>query len=160
MTVLDEFFEHLGLEPFTSTYELQAFLTLMKGRETRIKTLLLNQSFVAGVGNIYADEALFESGIHPARRVNRLRVYEKKSLFEAIPRVLERGIRFGGTTVRDFINSEGTSGDHQQKLNVYGREGRPCRFCESALRKIVVSQRGTHFCPICQPRSGPGKERF
>jgi formamidopyrimidine-DNA glycosylase len=153
-STLDKFFGHLGLEPFTSAYELGAFLDLMKNRKISIKSLLLNQSFVAGVGNIYADEALFEAGIHPSRRVHRLRVYEKKALFGAIPRVLERGIQFGGTTIRDFIDSEGNPGDHQQRLNVYGREGRPCRSCGSVVEKIVVCQRGTHFCPNCQPRSG------
>lgn len=156
---LERFFGHLGLEPFTSAYELGTFVKRMRGRKTKIKTLLLDQSFVAGLGNIYADEVLFESGIYPERRVEGLRVYEMKALFETIPRVLKEGIRFGGTSFRDFVNSEGALGEHQQKLNVYGRGGEPCRRCASVLKKIVVSQRGTHFCPFCQPRRGRRRGR-
>jgi len=156
---LDAFFSRLGLEPFTSDYSLENFLALMKGRKVKSKTLLLDQRFVAGVGNIYADEALFESGIHPLRRTNQLRVYERKALFEAIPLVLKKGIRFGGTSIRDFINSDGTAGNHQKKLNVYGRGGKPCRDCGTILHKIVVGQRGTHFCPVCQPRKGSRRGR-
>jgi len=156
---LEEFFSRLGLEPFTSTYNLDHFLSYMNGRRTKVKSLLLDQGFVAGVGNIYADEALFESRIHPSRRVHQLRVYEKHALFEAIPQVLEKGIRFGGTSIRDFINTEGEAGDHQQQLNVYGRQGQPCRSCDTPLEKIVVSQRGTHFCPVCQPLRGSSRKR-
>jgi formamidopyrimidine-DNA glycosylase len=157
---LESFFSHLGLEPFTQSYQLDQFLKLMVGRKTMVKSLLLNQGFVAGVGNIYADEALYESRIHPARRVHRLRVYEKRALFEAILKVLEKGIRFGGTSIRDFINHEGDAGDHQEKLNVYGRKGEPCRSCHTPLEKIVISQRGTHFCPVCQPREGSSRKRI
>lgn len=155
--VLEGFFSHLGLEPFTSAYDRENFLALMNNRKTKIKSLLLNQSFIAGIGNIYADEALFESGIHPSRRVNQLRAYEKTRLFEAIPTVLERGIRFGGTSIRDFVNSEGVGGSNQAELNVYGRQGKPCRSCNATLQKIVLGQRGTHYCPVCQPRYGSSR---
>ena len=151
---LEEFFGRLGLEPFTAAYAFKDFLAFMRGRKTKVKSLLLDQRFVAGVGNIYADEALFESRIHPSRRVHQLRVYEKHALFEAIPLVLEKGIRDGGTSIRDFINTEGGAGDHREQLNVYGREGKPCRNCDTPLEKIVINQRGTHFCPVCQPRRG------
>ena len=154
---LKALFSHLGLEPFTDDYDLEDFLILMRGRKTRVKSLLLNQGFVAGVGNIYADEALFAAGIHPVRRTHRLRLYEKQALFETIPRVLEKGIAYGGTTIRDFLQSDGESGEHQEKLQVYGREGEPCRRCSTPIRKTVISQRGTHFCPRCQPRSGPAR---
>jgi formamidopyrimidine-DNA glycosylase len=151
---LEDFFSRLGLEPFTSDYNLGDFLSYMNGRKTKVKSLLLDQGFVAGVGNIYADEALFEARIHPSRSVRQLRVYEKQALFQAIPLVLEKGIRFGGTTIRDFINTDGEAGEHEQQLNVYGRQGQPCRSCDTRLEKIVVSQRGTHFCPACQPLKG------
>jgi formamidopyrimidine-DNA glycosylase len=107
---------------------------------------------VAGVGNIYADEALFEAGVHPARPVRRLRGYEKVRLFEALPRVLEKGIHFGGTSLRDYLNSEGEEGRFQEELAVYGRDGEACLRCGSVIRRIVIRGRGTHFCPTCQKR--------
>jgi len=148
------FFEkhHLGLEPFTPDYHLKAFLAAFSRRTLRLKSLLLNQAFVAGVGNIYADEALFEAGLHPARKAPSLRKAEKERLFLAIQTVLERGIEFGGTSFRDFVNSEGEKGANQEKLFVYGREGEPCLKCGAPIVKTVISQRGTHFCPKCQPR--------
>ncbi len=148
------FFEthHLGLEPFTPDYHLESFLAGFKNRTLRLKSLLLNQAFVAGVGNIYADEALFEAGLHPARKAPSLRRAEKERLFLAIQTVLERGIEFGGTSFRDFVNSEGEKGTNQEKLYVYGREGEPCLKCGTPIVKTVISQRGTHFCPSCQLR--------
>lgn len=146
------FFAHMGLEPFTSEYELAEFLRRMGARKTRIKSLLLDQRFVAGVGNIYADEALFLSRIHPSRKVYSLRKREKVELFGAVLSVLQKGIDYGGTTLRDYINSDGETGLNQEHLNVYGRNGEPCRDCGTTIEKIVVSQRGTHFCPKCQAR--------
>ena len=148
------FFERLGLEPWTPEYNLKAFLQKLRNRKLAIKSLMLDQSFVAGVGNIYADEALFASGIHPARKVRSLRKAEKESLFEAIPRVLERGIEYGGTTLRDFVNSDGRAGNHQEKLQVYGRKGESCHKCGTQIQKMVISQRGSCFCPTCQTRGG------
>ena len=110
---------------------------------------------MAGVGNIYADETLFEAAIHPLRRVPTLRVYEKERLFRTIKVVLEKGIYFGGTSMRDYINSHGNTGSFQEELFVYGRLGEGCVICGTPIKKIVVSQRGTHFCPICQPRGRP-----
>ncbi|MFQ5740414.1 MAG: bifunctional DNA-formamidopyrimidine glycosylase/DNA-(apurinic or apyrimidinic site) lyase [Acidobacteriota bacterium] len=156
--VLSIFFRKLGLEPFSEQYVLAAFLKQFAKRKVRTKSLLLDQSFVAGIGNIYADEALFWAGIHPSRRVTTLRRYEKERLFHVIHAVLRRGIRFGGTTLRDYINSEGESGSHQEELMVYGRAGKSCRSCGSRIEKIVISQRGTCFCPLCQPRSRPRRD--
>lgn len=146
------FFERLGLEPFGENYVLENFLDRFRGRTLKVKSLLLDQGFVAGVGNIYADEALFEAALHPARTVRSLRRYEKVRLFEAIPKVLRKGIHFGGTSLRDYVDSEGRRGTHQERLMVYGRDGLPCRRCGVLLERIVISQRGTHFCPRCQPR--------
>ena len=148
------FFERLGMEPWTPDYNLKAFLQKFGNRKLAIKSLLLDQSFVAGVGNIYADEALFAAGIHPARKVRSLRKAEKESLFEAIPRVLEKGIEYGGTTLRDFVNSDGNTGNHQEKLQVYGRKGESCHRCGTLIQRIVISQRSSSFCPACQPRGG------
>ncbi len=153
------FFERLGLEPWTPDYNLKAFLQKFGKRKLAIKSLLLDQSFVAGVGNIYADEALFASGIHPARKVRSLRKAEKESLFEAIPKVLEKGIEYGGTTLRDFVNSDGYSGSHQEKLQVYGRKGESCHRCNTLIQRMVISQRSTCFCPACQPRGGRSPAR-
>ena len=143
---------HLGPEPLSEDYQLPAFLERMKRHsKARIKALLLDQTFIAGIGNIYADEALFEAGIRPVRRVHTLRRHERIRLFHAIPRVLEKGIEFGGTSLRDFVDSNGEAGHHQEELNVYGRGDEPCRKCGTTIVKIVVGQRGTHFCPRCQP---------
>ena len=148
------FFKGLGLEPFTSEYNIQAFLEGFRNRKLRLKSLLLDQGFVAGIGNIYADEALFEAYLHPARTSLSLRKKEKTRLFEAILRVLERGITLRGTTFRNYVNSDGEPGSHQEALQVYGRQGKVCRRCGGLIRRIVINQRGTHFCPSCQPRSG------
>jgi len=146
---------HLGMEPLSDEYTLPAFLNGLKGRKTSIKALLLNQRVVAGVGNIYADEALFQASIHPSRRANRLRRYEKERLFQAIRLALEKGVTYGGTTLRDYVNSDGREGGNQDELLVYGRTEQPCPRCGVRIEKIVVAQRGTHFCPSCQPRSRP-----
>ena len=146
-------FGSLGLEPFGSSYCLDEFLKKLRGRKTRLKSMLLNQGFVAGVGNIYADEALFEAGLHPARMVRSLRRDEKEAFFRAIPEVLERGMLYGGTTLRDYVGSDGEPGQNQNLLRVYGRDERSCYRCGTVIQKMVISQRGTHYCPSCQPRS-------
>ncbi|HSR50219.1 MAG TPA: bifunctional DNA-formamidopyrimidine glycosylase/DNA-(apurinic or apyrimidinic site) lyase [Acidobacteriota bacterium] len=156
---LRSYLDGLGLEPFGEEYRLQAFAKGLRGRKVAVKSILLDQKFVAGVGNIYADEALFEARIHPLRPVSGLKNAEKESLFQAVPLVLERGLHFGGTSLRDYIDSEGRQGSNQEELKVYGRDGRPCRQCGTAIEKIVVSQRGTHFCPQCQGRYRPRKSR-
>lgn len=149
---LVQLFSHLGCEPLSDEFQLASFLEKMRRRpKVQIKSLLLDQKFVAGIGNIYADEALFEAGIRPTRRVRSLRRYEKVRLFESVPRVLEKGIIFGGTSLRDYVDSNGEAGHHQEELNVYARSGKTCRRCGTPIVKIVVGQRGTHFCPCCQP---------
>ena len=138
--------------PWAATISWRAFLGKLAKRKARIKSLLLDQKVVAGVGNIYADEALFEAGVHPARRVRYLRRWEKVRLFETIPQVLERAVLHGGTTLRDYRRSSGMPGTYQTWLKVYGRDGQPCTQCDSIIQKTVISQRGSHFCPYCQPR--------
>jgi formamidopyrimidine-DNA glycosylase len=144
-------FWQLGLEPFDKGYTLPKFLERFQKRKLRIKSLLLNQTFVAGVGNIYADEALFEAGIHPERLTHSLSAAEKQRLFRAIPKVLRRGLRHGGTSFQNYFNADGEAGTNQETLRVYGREGEKCRRCRTPILRIVVSQRGTHLCPRCQP---------
>jgi formamidopyrimidine-DNA glycosylase len=148
---LKEFFEpRLGLEPLAGEYRLEAFLQRLGQRKTPIKALLLNQKVVAGIGNIYADEALFEAGIHPRRRVHGLRRSEKVRLFHAVRTVLQKAVHFGGTTLRDYVDSDGREGGFQEVLQVYGRAGEPCRRCGTPVVKEFLVQRGTHYCPTCQ----------
>jgi formamidopyrimidine-DNA glycosylase len=116
-----------------------------------VKALLLDQEFLAGVGNIYADEALFHAGIHPRRLVKSLKEAEKVALLEAVKIVLRKGIKYQGTTFSDYRKPDGTSGTNFERLLVYGRGDKPCRTCGTILRKTVVAQRGTVFCPHCQP---------
>jgi formamidopyrimidine-DNA glycosylase len=144
-------FWQLGLEPLDKGYTLPKFLERFQNRKLRIKSLLLNQAFVAGVGNIYADEALFEAGLHPERLSHSLSAVEKQCLFCAIPKVLRRGLKHGGTSFQNYFNADGQAGTNQERLRVYGREGEKCRHCRTSIVRIVVSQRGTHFCPRCQP---------
>lgn len=141
----------LGIEPFTAQYSWARFLSGLEGRKTRIKSLLLNQHFVAGMGNIYVDEALFEAGLHPMRPCESLTEEEKRKLFRSIPRVLRRGLKYGGTSFQNYINARGEAGANQERLRVYGRAGERCRRCRSPVSRTIVSQRSSHFCPLCQP---------
>jgi formamidopyrimidine-DNA glycosylase len=119
-------------------------------RRVAVKTVLLDQSVLAGVGNIYADEALFRVGIRPTRAASRLTRRECRELVAAVKRVFARSIALGGTTVRDYRDSDGDSGAYQQALRVYGRQGEPCWECREPVRRVVLAQRSSHFCPCCQ----------
>jgi formamidopyrimidine-DNA glycosylase len=145
------FLKRLGLEPFTPDYCWSAFQQLLEGRARCMKTLLLDQGFVAGVGNIYADEALFEARIHPERVASSLSRTEKLRLFRAIPLVLERGLENNGTTIQDFIDPDGEEGGNQEFLQVYGRKNENCLRCRTPIQRLVIGQRSSHFCPRCQP---------
>jgi len=140
----------LGPEPlsddFTAAY-LQEVLS--KGRRN-IKAILLDQSKIAGLGNIYADESLYLAGIHPARSGSELTEEETGRLWHSIRSALEKAIENGGTTFRDYADGEGRSGRNQDFLQVYGRGGQPCYKCGSRLERIRVAGRGTVFCPRCQ----------
>ena len=126
------------------------FVSLLGKKErSRIKALLLDQGFAAGMGNIYTDECLFRCGLHPRRQVTTLSRSEAVKLYEAIRAVLEEGIEHGGTTFRDYRNARGALGDFQSRLAVYGRKGEPCH-CGTAIEKSVVAGRGTYYCPNCQ----------
>jgi len=126
------------------------FLALLEKRAgSRLKALLLDQGFAAGMGNIYTDECLFRSGIDPNRRVGELKDGEAEKLYRAIHEVLAEGIEYGGTTFRDYRNSSGALGDFQSRLAVYGRKDGLCR-CGSPIEKIRVAGRGTYYCPRCQ----------
>ncbi len=138
----------LGPEPLDAAFTEEDFLALFNRRSARIKSLLLNQEFIAGLGNIYADEALFLAGIHPGRRADTLREEEKRRLYRAIRQVLHVAIEHGGSSLADEAYR---GGRYQERFWVYGRAGRPCPACGAPIQRIRLSQRSAHFCPNCQP---------
>lgn len=125
---------------------------LLAGRRVAIKTLLLNQSVVAGLGNIYADEVLFRSRIQPQRPSGSLTVEEVKRLRSSVRPVLEAGLTHGGTSLDDlaYLLPDGRAGEYAARLKVYGREGQPCRRCGTPVERVVLGGRSSHFCPVCQ----------
>ena len=112
--------------------------------------MLLDQSVLAGVGNIYADEALFAAGIRPTRRADRAAGEECEALAAAVRRVLRRAITTGGSSISDYVRPDGSDGGYQDERRVYGRTGEPCLRCRKPIRRLVVGTRSTHFCPGCQ----------
>jgi len=139
----------LGPEPLEIAFD--EFRTRLR-RKTRMKPLLLNQSFLAGLGNIYADESLFAAGIHPLTTASKLADARVRKLYQAIRSILARAIRLGGSSISDYVNGRGERGWFQMEHRVYGREGEPCANCGRPIRKILVAQRGTHYCPHCQKK--------
>jgi formamidopyrimidine-DNA glycosylase len=129
---------------------LDEFIALFRGRRTPIKAALLNQSLLHGVGNIYADEALFRAGVRPKRQAARLTRAELARLREALTTVLTHAIELGGSSVSDYVDADGVRGFFQLEHRVYMRTGQPCLVCGTPIKKIVIGGRSTHFCPVCQ----------
>jgi len=127
------------------------FLAAMRGRHGAIKSWLMNQNLMAGLGNIYADEALFQAGLHPLAQPGRVSPAKAHRLYQAIRKVLERAVRLGGTTFSDYLDVEGRPGEFLKMLRVYQRTGEPCRRCGHNIRRLVIAGRSSHFCPSCQP---------
>lgn len=148
----EEFLKPLGIEPLSEEFTLEAFQNLLKRHNKQIKPFLLDQRFISGLGNIYVDEALWLSKIHPTRPLSTLTKKEIKELHDAIPLVLQKGIDNTGTSLgaarANYYSVSGRRGTNQ--LNVFRKEGQECPRCKTLLKKIVVGQRGTHFCPKCQ----------
>ena len=142
----------LGPEPLAGDFTLEVFTARMRRRRGRLKPLLLNQRFIAGLGNIYADESLFAARLHPRRTAGTLSDDEIAALYHAIRRVLRQGIENRGTTLSDGVyrDAAGEEGSNQAQLRVYGRTGQPCVCCATPVQRIVLSGRGAHFCPRCQ----------
>jgi formamidopyrimidine-DNA glycosylase len=140
----------LGPEPLEIT--LEEFRERLHSRKSRIKPLLLNQRFLAGLGNIYVDESLFRAGIHPLTVASKVARNRAARLFDSIHDVLTSAIENGGSSVSDYVDANGARGWFQVQHRVYGREGEPCTHCGAPIRKTVVAQRGTHYCPKCQKR--------
>jgi formamidopyrimidine-DNA glycosylase len=152
----DEYFaSRLGVEPLAEEFTTDALRALARGRRAPVKAFLLTQERIAGVGNIYADEALFRARIHPLRPVGALRREQLEALRAAVIESLEAGIDARGATIDDFRNVDGAAGAFQDRFLAYGREGEPCPRCGTAIRKIRAAGRGTYFCPRCQ--SAPRK---
>jgi formamidopyrimidine-DNA glycosylase len=143
-----EKFEAPGLEPLEIAYG--DFAALFRGRKTPIKSALLNQKLLSGVGNIYADEALFRAGIRPRRRAASLTRDELHKLHLALKKVLKEAIRLGGSSISDYVDANGEEGFFQLKHRVYGREGMPCLVCKTPIKRIVIAGRSSHYCPRCQ----------
>ena len=137
-----------GQEPLGAG--VRQFARLFRGRKTPIKSALLNQKLLRGVGNIYADESLHRAGIRPRRRASRLTGEELERLHRAVQQVLRQAIRAGGSSVSDYVNAEGEAGFFQFEHRVYGREGEPCRKCGSIIQRVVIAGRSAHYCPKCQ----------
>lgn len=146
----DEIVGRLGPEPLDDDFTSADFAALFSTRRGKIKPLLLNQRFIAGVGNIYADEALFAARIHPERRADTLTAEEIENLYHSIRQVLTQGIQNRGTTFSDYLDAEGRKGRNQEYLRVFRCTGRPCPRCGMTIERTVVGGRGTYFCPRCQ----------
>ena len=142
--------KNLGLEPFVEELTWQYLKGAMSKSTRSIKSMLLDQSIVTGIGNIYCDEILFDTKIHPLKKGTDLRNKDYKALVEAIPRILKRAISAGGTTIRSYTSALDVSGRFQISLKAYGQEGKPCAYCERPLTRIKVSGRSTVFCERCQ----------
>jgi len=141
---------HLAPEPLTAAFDAAHLWAATRRRRVAIKLLIMNATLVVGVGNIYASEALFRAGISPRRAAGRLTRAEVERLVRAIKRVLAAAIRVGGTTLRDYVGTDGSPGYFRQKLYVYERAGQACRVCRTPIRHQAQGQRSTYWCPSCQ----------
>jgi len=137
-----------GCEPLSCSPD--RFITLFRGRKTPIKSALLNQKLLSGIGNIYADESLFRSRIRPRRRASSLTREDLRRLYTAVRQVLKEAIRLGGSSVSDYVDADGDEGFFQLRHRVYGREGQPCLVCKTPIKRIVIAGRSSHYCPKCQ----------
>jgi formamidopyrimidine-DNA glycosylase len=146
----EEFFAGLGPEPLGEEFSVERFALALASRKGSMKGVLLDQQVVAGLGNIYADEALFYASIHPLRRANTLTMAEIERLHEGIIVVLTRGVEHGGTSFNDYRDLWGEAGDNYNHVRVYQQDGKPCVRCGTLIERIVIAQRGTHYCPTCQ----------
>ena len=137
-----------GLEPLDT--DLEHFIPLFHGRKTPIKSALLNQKLLSGVGNIYADESLFRAKVRPRRRAASLTRAELQKLHKGLHKVLREAIKLGGSSVSDYVDAEGREGFFQLKHMVYGREGKPCFVCGTTIKRVIIAGRSSHYCPHCQ----------
>ena len=142
--------EKLGPEPLTDAFDVETLWQKSRGKKSPIKTFIMDSHVVVGVGNIYANEALFQAGIHPKRLAGKVSKKRYGLLVECIKEVLTRAIEQGGTTLKDFVGGDGKPGYFKQELQVYGRGELPCVTCDRLLHEIRIGQRSTVFCKFCQ----------
>jgi formamidopyrimidine-DNA glycosylase len=152
----DERSARIGPEPLGRSYSAEALRNALASSRAPVRSWLLDQRRIAGVGNIYANEALYLSGIHPRREARSIRPQEATALFGAVRRVLRQAIRAGGTTIRDYRTAEGEEGRYARSLFVYGRDGEACGRCGATIRRLVFGGRSAFYCPSCQPRPRSG----
>lgn len=148
LSVVDVQFDASGIEPLE--VDRERFIGLFHGRKTPIKSALLNQNLLRGVGNIYADESLFRAGIRPRRRASTITREQFGKLFVAVQEVLREAIALGGSSVSDYVNADGEEGFFQLQHRAYGREGEPCLVCKAPIKRVVIAGRSSHYCPRCQ----------
>ena len=141
---------NLGPEPLAPAFTFKCWKQIILGKNGRIKTFLLDQQMIAGLGNIYATEALFRAGIHPDRRVSTLQPDETKKLYQAIKSILKKALKAGGTSIQDYLKPNGSRGRFQKSLFVYRRKGQPCLCCGNLIKVQKDGSRSTYFCPVCQ----------
>lgn len=150
-TIVRLFNEEFGVEPFSKDFKINYLLESAKRIPSRnIKQFLMDQKIIAGIGNIYADEILFESRVLPTRKIKDLKLSEWQKIYQSIIKILKLGIKYGGTTDSDYVNIEGKKGGMQDYLKVYHRTGKPCFGCKGLVERTTIAGRGTHYCPNCQ----------
>ena len=137
---------NLGPEPLGDEFTPELFQQILQSRSRQLKYFLLDQKMIAGMGNIYTDEALFRAKLHPARKTNTINSSEARQLWKSIREVLQEGIQNQGSSI-DWMYQ---GGDYQKYLSVYNLEGKPCKRCQTPIKRIKIAQRSTHFCPVCQ----------
>ena len=148
-SALADFTGHLGKEPLEISAE--EFCRYFGSRRARVKALLLDQRVLRGIGNIYADESLFRARLHPARIAENLTKKQLLALHRKVRQVLEEAILSRGSSISDYVDSEGNRGEFQLRHRVYQRDGKPCFRCKAKIRRVIVAGRSSHFCPGCQP---------
>ncbi len=139
-----------GPEPIHDSFDIKSFIKGLKRRTSPIKAVLLDQSFIAGLGNIYVDEALFRAKVRPTRKANKLTLGEATELAKASGDIMNHSIKVGGTTFQHFVDTGGDNGNYTDYLQVFGKQGTPCPRCGTTIKKIRCAGRGTHYCPNCQ----------
>jgi len=149
-TTVEKAIARFGPEPIAADFEPEHFINILNERKTSIKAVLLNQSLVAGLGNIYVDEALFTAKIRPSRLANKVTKKEALAVAKASGDIMKKAITVGGTTFQHFVDTGGETGNYTDFLKVFGKQNTPCPVCATTIKKIKVAGRGTHYCPNCQ----------
>ena len=140
----------LGLEPLDESFTIDKFKAVISTKKSKIKSVLLNQAYVVGIGNIYVDESLFKAGIHPETAASALTDAQLEKLYVSIIQTLAESVEAGGSSIKSYVNGQGEMGMFQHQLQVYGNQAKPCPVCSTIIEKTVVGGRGTHYCPKCQ----------